>query len=136
MGWCPQFWVLPNGMIAGGSYMPQMTVYPQMVMQGVNSLGNAIVSDAAPKLQPVTQQSETMTGCKQTNQKTIIKMETEKSTVIPDSTEPKQQNNKNEVKKAQRPQKYLTEKAFYLKQKLKGKLKIGDRLLRKRLKNK
>ena len=35
-------------------------------------------------------------------------MEAEKSTVILDSTEPKQQNMKSEMKKAQRPQKYLT----------------------------
>ena len=68
MGWCPQFWMLPSGMITGGSYMPQMTFYPQMAMQGVNSMGSVAVPDAAHKLQPVTQQSEVRAGCKQTNQ--------------------------------------------------------------------
>lgn len=51
-----------------------------------------------------------------------------------DSSVSKQQNQKPEQKKAKRPQTYLTEKAFYMKQILKGKQKGDSRILRRRLK--
>jgi hypothetical protein len=51
-----------------------------------------------------------------------------------DSSISKQPSLKIEPKKAKRPQTYLTEKAFYMKQKLKGKQKGGARILRRRLK--
>lgn len=91
-------------------------------------------SDLSSKLPELKQKPIEKPQPKTSVDETMQKSEAEKITVQLDSNVSKQQSNKTEQKKAKRPQTYLTEKAFYMKQKLKGKQKNGCRILRRRLK--
>lgn len=56
--------------------------------------------------------------------------------MVIDSNSSEEPGKKVEVTKPKRPEKYLTEKAYYMQQKLKSKQKTETRVLRRRLKPK
>lgn len=85
MSW-QQYWLAMNGMVMPTPYFPQMTVYSQMIIPNQNQMLNVGIAGGASKLPQLPPQGGARGAQGQSEGQSELKMETERSTVLLDSS--------------------------------------------------